>query len=189
MINLKAEVPLPDLDGIELLFFTSPNAVALFYQQPLYATCDLPVAVIGEGTKAALPDHVHCAFTGSGTTEDAAMAFVKRGFAQSLGIVISTDGRKTLQRIMKKAHRQAPWRELMVYSTQCSGKPITPCDAYLFTSPSNYLGYTMANEPPPAGQSIAIGTTTSSVMPPGTRIADGYDPNSLWNAILSALLS
>ena len=54
--------------------------------------------------------------------------------------------------------------EVVVYSTEVKGKVIPPCDAYVFTSPSNVDGFLMENVLPAGTKVIAWGKSTEKVL-------------------------
>lgn len=189
MIELVPVHPLPDITGVDALFFSSPGAVKLFHEQTSYAALDLPVAAIGQGTAAALPDRIKPVFVGSGTTEDSVMAFLRKGWDGTLGVVQGERGEGVFERVAQGLATDAPYRPIVLYQNRPTPKAIEPCDAWAFTSPSNYRSFIEANPRPPAMRCAAIGNTTANAIGQGAHVAADYSEKGLWDAILSALRS
>ena len=55
-------------------------------------------------------------------------------------------------------------QEVTVYSTHVAAQEISPCDVYVFTSPSNVEGFLMTNELPESAKTIAWGATTAAAL-------------------------
>lgn len=159
----------------------------LFYEQPKYAQCHLPVGVIGQGTAQALPAHVNCRFIGEGTTEEAAKTFAQNLPDGLVGIVGGRSGRRTLQKQLSPQQ----YRDVVIYETLQNGFPIT-ANAYVFTSPSNYLAFRAVNENPSTEGAlvVAMGHSTARTIHEidgyNPRMPENYSARALWNTILSA---
>ncbi len=189
MIVLDALEPLPNLNGIGTLFFSSPGAVELFYAQSAYRNSEHPVAAIGKGTASALPSHIQPVFVGEGTTDEAVEAFIRQGWEGELGVIEGRSSRKVFERVTESIHPLANFRSLVIYQTNLRPQAIGSCDAWAFTSPSNYEAFVRANPSPPAHKCVAIGEATAASIGDGVHIAANYSEVALWDAILSALRS
>jgi uroporphyrinogen-III synthase len=189
MIDLVPLNPLPALDGVDVLFFSSPRAVELFYSQPAYADHDLPVAAIGAGTAKALPNHANCIFIGEGQTTEAVTEFIRQGWDGKLGVVEGERSRRVFDRVAAAIHPTSNHKNVVIYKTKPRPQAIGGCDAWAFTSPSNFEAFLLANPRPPAKKCIAIGETTASAIGRGVHVAANYSEKALWDAILSALRS
>lgn len=185
MIELKLKKELPVLPEGDLLFFTSPGAVQLFYSCEEYQHCSLPVAVIGAGTARALPPHVDLLFIGKGSTQEAAKAYSDEYGHKKTIIVGGTSGRQTVQQQLASNS----FTELIIYDTHEKNSLVPECDAYLFTSPSNYRSFLRNNELKQHSVVVAIGESTASEMAIEPMIPASYDPHAVWNTIFSALFS
>lgn len=179
----------PSIAGVDRLFFSSPRSIEHFYALYGQSAMHLPVGVMGEGSARVLPAGVRCMFTGSGTTEAAAQSFVQKFSTGCTGLVCGSASRPTIRAVFDDALPSGGWRPLLVYTTREAGAVVEPCDVYVFTSPSNVRGFLASNAHPPAGRCIAIGLPTAEAWGHGALVSEGYAPEDLWNAILSALLS
>ncbi len=188
LIALELLQQLPDLRGIDLLFFMSPSAVRLFYSQGALAFPPLPVAVMGDGTAAALPKEISPVFVGNNTTHEVAQAFAEFAGNKRVGVITGTDSRRRIQ----KALHPENYRELLLYRNSPVPVRIPESDIYVFTSPSNVDSFFLKNNLPNHAQIIALGDTTAQpLQEKGHRvhIPANYSQEALWDAIISALRS
>lgn len=189
MIDLVALNPLPELGGVDVLFFSSPRAVELFYAQSAYASHKHPVAVIGAGTAKALPNQVHCIFVGEGSTTHAVTEFIRKGWDGKLGVVEGERSLRVFDRVAEVIRPTSNHINLVIYQTKPRPQAIGGCDAWAFTSPSNFEAFVAANPRPPTTKCIAIGESTAAAIGEGAHVAVNYSEKALWDAILSALRS
>lgn len=186
LIALDLLPQLPDLRGIDLLFFMSPSAVRLFYSQGALAFPPLPVAVMGEGTAAALPNYVTPVFIGNQSTQAVAEAFAEFAGNRIVGVVTGTESRR---RIQKALHTDF-YRDLLLYRNSPIPVRIPESDIYVFTSPTNAHAYFLKNSLPQGAYVIALGEATAEVLAEKGAIAHipvNYSPEALWDAIISAV--
>ena len=188
LIALELLPLLPDLRGIDLLFFMSPSAVRLFYSQGALSFPPLPVAVMGDGTAAALPDHITPVFIGNSSTKEVAAAFAEFAGNRLVGVVTGTESRRRIQ----KALQPNNYRDLLLYQNSSVPVRIPECDIYVFTSPSNVRSFFQKNILPTEAQVIAIGETTAEYLAEQgctAQIPVNYSPEALWDAIISVVHS
>lgn len=186
LIALDLLPQLPDLRGIDLLFFMSPSAVRLFYSQDALTFPPLPVAVMGDGTAAALPHAVTPVFIGNQSTQAVAEAFAEFVGNRFVGVVTGTESRRRIQ----KALHPDSYRDLLLYSNSPIPVRIPESDIYVFTSPTNVHAFFLKNSLPAYAHVIALGVATAEVLAEKGAIAHipaNYSPEALWDAIISAV--
>jgi uroporphyrinogen-III synthase len=186
LIALDLLPQLPDLRGIDLLFFMSPSAVRLFYSQGALAFPPLPVAVMGEGTSAALPNYIAPVFIGNQSTQAVAEAFAEFAGNRFVGVVTGTESRRRIQ----KALHPDTYRDLLLYRNSPIPVRIPECDIYVFTSPTNAHAFFLKNSLPQGAYVIALGEATAEVLAEKGANAHtpvNYSPEALWDAIISAV--
>ncbi len=124
LIALELLPQLPDLRGIDLLFFMSPSAVRLFYSQGALSFPPLPVAVMGDGTAAALPQHITPVFIGNSSAKEVAAAFAEFAGNRLVGVVTGTESRRRIQ----KALQPDNYRDLLcikIHPFRCESPNVT----------------------------------------------------------------
>lgn len=186
LIALDLLPQLPDLRGIDLLFFMSPSAVRLFYSQGALAFPPLPVAVMGDGTAAALPHAVTPVFIGNQSTQAVAEAFAEFVGNRIVGVVTGTESRRRIQ----KALHPDTYRDLLLYRNSPIPVRIPESDIYVFTSPTNVHAFFLKNNLPTDARVIALGEATAEALAEKGAIANipvNYSPEALWDAIISAV--
>ena len=129
-----------DLEGeFEWIFFSSSNAANAFFERQSFNVSQR-YAAIGNATAAAVPGA--CEFVGqSSNTQNVAREFHKIASGSRVLFPIGDNSLRTVQSHFNASEIQ----EVMVYQTTLKPAPIAPCDAYVFSSPSNVRAASQCN--------------------------------------------
>ncbi len=144
----------------DVIFFSSPRS-AVFYlgQHPLPVS--IPVACAGEKTAKVVREMGRRVdFTGEGPISEVATDFFEWCGDRHVLFPVSNRSLKTISSRFPEDQKT----ELTVYRTIIAGKEISPCDGYVFTSPSNAEGFLMNNVLPEGVAVIAWGESTASYL-------------------------
>lgn len=125
--------------AFDWIFFSSSNAAQAFFQRQPFTTSQR-YAAIGNATAAAVPGV--CEFVGkSSNTQDVAREFHKIASGSRVLFPIGDTSLRTVQAHFNASEIQ----EVIVYQTNLKPTPIAPCDAYVFSSPSNVRAASQCN--------------------------------------------
>lgn len=144
----------------DVIFFSSPRSVVFFFaQHPLFKGVKL--ACTGSATAAILKDMGHeVAFIGKGSGDMASIAKDFRDWCgdQKVLFPLSDRSLKTVSKLFPEDKKV----EISVYKTIIMSKEISPCDIYVFTSPSNVEGFFLENKIPANAHIVSWGNSTNN---------------------------
>ena len=146
----------------EIIFFSSPRSVTFFKTRSSIPSHVL-IACTGEKTKKVLQEMGHVVSFSRKENESLrnfALSFKKWCQNKRVLFPISSISLKTISSPFPNEQKE----ELTVYSTEINGQKITECDTYVFTSPSNLLGFLKENSFPKNAKIISWGESTSKSL-------------------------
>ena len=156
LIRFEA-VPFKVTNTYDVVFFASIRAAEFFLREVTPPSTTL-YACIGARTAEKLKNKgINCHFIGdqSGQPEKVAEDFKKWVWDRTVLFPQSTRSHRSIASQLDPAQ----CIEVPVYETLTDCKPVTDCDAYVFSSPSNLESFLSCNDLP-TGMIIAWGETT-----------------------------
>jgi uroporphyrinogen-III synthase len=158
-IEIDPETIGPD-GSFDVIFFGSPRAV-FFYKAQFEIPASIEIACVGAKTAEIIKMiNREVAFQGIGSIQEVADSFKEWCGTKKVLFPISTISLKTISSTFDVTQKI----EAEVYETTITGKEITPCDIYVFTSPSNVEGFLKANTIPQNATTIAWGESTENAL-------------------------
>lgn len=147
--------------NFETIFFGSPRAVQFFLSSSIIPQ-GVKVACVGSGTAQKLLEFGHNSdFIGeSSDTSDVAKKFKQWNGQRKVLFPVSTISLKTISSIFDSDVKE----EIIVYATHIIPKSISPCDIYVFTSPSNVQAFFQTNVIQNNSKVIAWGVSTEKAL-------------------------
>ena len=171
----------------DILFFSSPRSVT-FFKTRLSIPSHVLIACIGEKTKEVLKEMGHVVSFSRDENESLsnfALSFKNWSQKKRVLFPISSISLKTISSQFPNEQKE----ELTVYSTKIIGRNIEECDTYVFTSPSNVIGFLKNNTFPKSARIISWGESTSKyLLENGGRI-DVELKNSSLKELVNVVLS
>lgn len=160
-------IPFNEIETCDWIFFSSKNAVSIFFQQMKLLKLKIPVGVkwgaIGHGTsKELLKNQINADFSGNGRPEEVGLAFL--AFAKNKTILFPSakNSKESIQHIISQKAKK------VIYMPIYDNIPkqnfhIENSDLYIFTSPLNVYAFSQ-KYPLKNKNCIAIGNTTAKEL-------------------------
>lgn len=146
----------------EVIFFGSPRTVIFFKAQASIST-NSAIACIGNKTAELLREMGHRVdFVGekSGNPTHVGEAFRFWLGKRRVLFPLSDRSLKSISAFIEPAHKE----EVVAYKTVVTSQEISPCDIYVFTSPTNVEGFLEHNIVPEYARVIAWGKSTETAL-------------------------
>lgn len=142
----------------DVVFFSSPRSVLFFYAQYSIASEAL-IACTGDKTKAVLESlGKTVAFAGtSSNPKEIAEAFIKWNGEKVVLFPMSNISKKSISNLLDTKQKI----EVEAYTTKIINSTISNQDCYVFTSPSNVIGFFESDNDLNNSTTIAWGATTA----------------------------
>lgn len=167
---------------VDWIFFSSSNAVIAYFS---FQKVDknIKYAAIGRGTARTLTKYVEPNFVGEGEVKAAAYQFSKVISATDIVVFPSSDrSKRSIQSVLPSNQTV----DVVAYKTKLTPTKIEPCDAYIFTSPSNVEAFFKLNTIADNASLVAIGNSTAQkLMEYGhkSKISWDYTNLALWDSV------
>lgn len=146
----------------DIIFFGSPRSV-LFFKDQFEIPTAAAIACVGRKTAESIKAlGITIAFSGDkqGNIHEVAQSFKTWCGDRKVLFPISSRSLKTFSSLFEKNQKI----ELPIYDTISIEHEIETCDIYIFTSPSNFEGFTKMNEIPQHAEVIAWGESTKKAI-------------------------
>ena len=148
----------------EVIFFSSIRAADFFLGQHPIIPSSVKYACAGPETaeKLAVNYLISCEFISpsAGNPSESAESFKTWLGKRQVLFPISEQSLNSYSSILSSTQKT----ERIVYRTISHSKEISPCDLYIFSSPSNVTAFLASNELPLTAKCIAWGSSTSKYM-------------------------
>ena len=141
----------------DVVFFSSPRAYE-FGKHSI--TPDTKIACISKGTAAFCDAQIAWHGNTPGNPNQTAQEFKAWAGKKRILFPVSDRSLGSISQVFPDDQIEV----ISVYSTRLSPRVITPCDLYVFTSPSNVASYLKLNIIPPHAKVIAWGLSTEHAL-------------------------
>lgn len=169
----------------DVLFFSSIRA-AEFYLKQHHVSANTKIATIGETTAEKLRNlGLNVDFVGSTAGNPKIVADEFSSWLHGRKVLIPCSDRSN--RSIANSLPDTQVEELVVYRTIANPKQITPCDVYIFSSPSNFESFMKLNVVPLNSVTMAWGITTDKAMRERGIVPEHILTNSTEEEILNYL--
>ncbi len=148
----------------DVIFFSSIRAAAFYFKQEPSIPIELQYACAGQETAEKLKDQfqISCDFIAANAGNPAESAQIFKTWLGQRHVLFpkSEQSLNTYSSVLPMDQRT----EIIVYRTNSISKPISPCDLYIFSSPSNAKAFLEQNELPNEANCLAWGSSTSAFL-------------------------
>ena len=148
----------------DVIFFSSIRAAAFYFNQGPSIPLELQYACAGQETAEKLKNQfqISCDFiaANAGNPNESAQMFKSWLGQRHVLFPKSEQSLNTYSSVLPMDQRT----EIIVYRTNSICKPISPCDLYIFSSPSNAKAFLEQNELPNEANYLAWGSSTTAFL-------------------------